>query len=92
MHSANFACTEFAEVGLQKTRNAKKTASATHSNQIATTTTAATRLTGFSPYSANTSGGIIFAAMRMPMGTTTISSSSPTMGMKSGMGSMGLNT
>src|SRR5919112_6199479 len=86
---------------LQKTRNAKKTASATHSSQIVTTTTAATRLTGFSPsstslafwrHSANTSGGIIFAARRTPTGTTTISSSSPTTGMKSGIGSMGLKT
>jgi hypothetical protein len=30
--------------------------------------------------------------MRMPIGTTTISSSNPTPGMKSGIGSMGLKT
>src|SRR5919107_4475286 len=80
---------------------AKKTASATHSSQTATTTTAATRLTGFSPsatsrafswHSSMTCRGIIFAAISTPMGTTTISSNNPTPGMKSGMGSIGLKT
>src|SRR5215204_7420555 len=91
----------FSETGSQKTRNAKNTASATHINHTATTTNAPTRLTGFSPsvisrafsrHSANTSEGIIFIVMKTPKGTTTISSSNPTTGMKSGIGSIGLKT
>ncbi len=85
----------------QKIRNARKTASATHSSQTPTTTTAAMRLMGFSPsviarafswQSSMTCRGIIFAAIQTPIGTTTTSSSNPTPGMKSGMGSMGLKT
>lgn len=49
-------------------------------------------LRAFFRHSANTSAEVILAAISTPIGATTISSNSPTPGMKSGIGSVGLNT